>query len=112
MRGSRCERSRAATNTRHRAARHHRTTLQQRFARCHDLPYHEGTTMQRIHRSLRNVAVAIVSALLIACGSDGATAPRRGVTPPPADSLPTLPPDTTPTAPSPIVGTWTSVRIN
>lgn len=68
--------------------------------------------MQRIDRSLRNVAVAIVSALLIACGSDGATAPRTGVTPPPADSLPTLPPDTTPPAPSPIVGTWTSVRIN
>ena len=32
--------------------------------------------MHRIDRHLRHVAVALVSALLIACGSDGATAPR------------------------------------
>jgi hypothetical protein len=32
--------------------------------------------MHRIDRHLRHVAVAIVSALLIACGSDEATAPR------------------------------------
>ena len=70
--------------------------------------------MHRIERSLRLVAVGIVSALIIACGSDGVTAPRPGIKPPPSDSLPTLPPDTTTPAPtpSPIIGTWTSVRIN
>ena len=45
--------------------------------------------MHRIDRHFRHVAVAIVSALLIACGSDEATAPRRepvGTTPVPTGS--------------------------
>ena len=54
--------------------------------------------MSRIDRPVRTLAVALVSALLVACGSDGATAPRREV-PPPAGS---------PVAP---VGAWASERI-
>ena len=51
--------------------------------------------MTRIDRSLRTVAIAIVSALLVACGSDEATAPRQE--PPP---------------PSSVVGTWVSQTID
>jgi hypothetical protein len=71
--------------------------------------------MQRIDRLVRTVAVAIASALLIACGSDEATAPPQAKPPtppaqqPPADSLP---PDTLPTPPSSVIGTWTSFRID
>ena len=64
--------------------------------------------MQYIHRAIRFSAVLIVSALVIACGSDGATAPRSVV--PPNDSLPS---DPTPTPPSSAVaGTWTSRLID
>ena len=63
--------------------------------------------MSRIDRSLRYAAVAIVSALLIACGSDEATAPLAGQPPvetPPTDTIPTLPPS--------VVGTWVGQRID
>lgn len=56
--------------------------------------------MIRIDRSLRTVAVALASALLVACGSDEATAPREH-----------LPPDVQPAPTSP-VGAWTSRRID
>lgn len=55
--------------------------------------------MQRIDRHLRHVAVAIVSALLVACGSDEATAPRQ------EDPPPTATPAPVPT------GDWASQRI-
>ena len=63
--------------------------------------------MSRIDRHLRHVAVAIVSALLIACGSDGATAPRQDPQVPPADTLPAPMP-----APSSVVGSWVTQRLD
>ena len=63
--------------------------------------------MLRIDRSLRFAAVAVVSALLIACGSDEATAPLEQQPPvetPPADTIPNG-------APS-VVGTWVGQRID
>ena len=71
--------------------------------------------MQRIDRPVRTVAIALVSALLIACGSDEATAPREAKPPTPPVTLPpvdTLPVDTLPTLPSSVVGTWTSRLID
>ena len=49
--------------------------------------------MIRIDRPIRTVAIAVVSALLVACGSDEATAPREE-----------LPPS--------VVGSWTSRQID
>ena len=63
--------------------------------------------MSRIDRSLRHAAVAIVSALLIACGSDEATAPLAGQ--PPEDSPPV---DTIPNVPRSVVGIWVGQRID
>ena len=57
--------------------------------------------MNRIDRSLRTLAIAIVSALLVACGSDEATAPRQE--PPPGTEQP---------APLTPVGAWASQRID
>jgi hypothetical protein len=57
--------------------------------------------MSRIHRTVRTIAVAIVSALLVACGSDEATAPRQDV-----------PPDTEQPAPPPIVGAWVTQQLD
>lgn len=54
--------------------------------------------MPRIDRSLRTAAVAIVSALLVACGSDEATAP---------DPVEQLPPGQ-----QPVAGAWASQRID
>jgi hypothetical protein len=56
--------------------------------------------MQRIDRAVRTIAVALASALLVACGSDEATAPRQDV--PPVIQPPALTP----------VGTWTSRKID
>ena len=56
--------------------------------------------MTRIDRTVRTVAIAIVSALLVACGSDEATAPRQE--PPPVEQP----------APATVVGTWTSRQID
>ena len=58
--------------------------------------------MIRIARSVRTLAVTIVSALLVACGSDEATAPREQQPPPPVTEQP---------APSP-VGAWAAQRID
>jgi len=67
--------------------------------------------MHPIHRTIRLVAVVIVSALIIACGSYDATAPRA-VTPP-TDSIPhdSTPRDTAPMPPT-LAGTWTSRLID
>ena len=56
--------------------------------------------MTRIDRTARTVAGAVVSALLAACGSDEATAPRQ-------DQPPVEQP-----APTSVVGTWTSRKID
>ena len=56
--------------------------------------------MNHIHRNLRTIAVAVVSALLVACGSDDATAPRQE--PPPVTEQPEVSP----------VGAWASQKID
>jgi hypothetical protein len=71
--------------------------------------------MTRIDRAVRTAAVVLVSALLVACGSDEATAPRQAKPPtPPAEAPPTdsLPTDTLPTTPSSVAGIWTSRLID
>lgn len=62
--------------------------------------------MTRMDRSIRTFAVAIASALLVACGSDEATAPRQDPTPPPGGEQPPPVPAPTP------VGRWASQRID
>jgi hypothetical protein len=67
----------------------------------HRPPSHESRAMTRIDRPVRTVAIAIVSALLVACGSDEATAPRQE-----------QPPETEQPAPLTPVGAWASQRID
>ena len=62
--------------------------------------------MTRIDRSIRTFAVAIASALLVACGSDEATAPRQDPAPPPGGEQPAPAPVPTP------VGSSASERID